>query len=597
MLRKILTRISPDLALRLPVLPDVQKRKRKTFGQRLKEIFWPERMKIDDGKPKMIKVDPRLSKAEKEALKAEQRALQKAEQIQAAKDRELQLMANKFVGAMMKVFDSRGLYHVPAKTADGRAGRKQHVKFYEPIRYNSDYVYVRVNTDDLPYGVTIEKLEDAAVLRQIGQSINVKRKVTTLDSERAGLVFVLHVNVDSSGIPRMVTYDEMLKSRPMKYSKDNYAYPIGMKMYRESEWASFVQGQSPHILIFGTTGSGKSNTEHMIIASLAQHNTPEQVQFILFDYKRVELTWWKKAKHVFRVPYSRDESDEADVDDEPDLPEDDFLPPVITNAAQGLKAFRWIFREINRRMRTLEKHGYRDVIAYNAAHTSEKSMVPFVIVVDEMATLFDDTRFNSDLTRLLTKCMNLGRAAGFWFVVFTQTANAANVPQGIRQNFGLRLALKSDKGLSILYLDDDRAASISTPGRAYFKLGDQVHEVQVPFMSDGVLKKIIRNAELGVHTLVDTSTIDIDTNIADWAVKRNNLRLDRVSMLDQWGEVLSKAQCADWPKTHAGHTYNIEGQWYKVSQGSKGRPSMMVPIDAPADAVVVQEPIEETVSV
>lgn len=134
--------------------------------------------------------------------------------------------------------------------------------------------------------------------------------------------------------------------------------PIGVDVYGTTIKKDLKD--MPHLLIAGTTGSGKSVMVHNVIKSLIEQNTPEQLQLILIDPKRVELTKYRKTPHL--------------------------MSPVIYDADAAMVSLEWLVEEMEHRYGILEMHSCRDIDEYNAQGGLE-TMPKIAVVIDEFADL------------------------------------------------------------------------------------------------------------------------------------------------------------------------------------------------------------------
>ncbi|MBU4348346.1 DNA translocase FtsK [Patescibacteria group bacterium] len=169
----------------------------------------------------------------------------------------------------------------------------------------------------------------------------------------------------------------------------------------------------PHLLIAGSTGSGKSVAIHALLVSLLYKNSPETLKLILIDPKRVELTIYDDIPHL--------------------------ISPVITEGKKALGVFRWAISEMERRYEQLQDAGVRDMESYNKKHNEEK--LPYiVIVVDELADLM--TAYGRDIESSVVRLAQMARATGIHLVLSTQRPSVEVITGLIKANISARIALK-----------------------------------------------------------------------------------------------------------------------------------------------------------
>jgi len=167
----------------------------------------------------------------------------------------------------------------------------------------------------------------------------------------------------------------------------------------------------PHLLVAGTTGSGKSVMINDLLLSLLYRNSPSDLKLILVDPKQVELTPYNEIPHL--------------------------LTPVITETEKCVSALKWSVAEMERRLRTFAAVGTRNIGEYNALKT-EESMPYIVIIIDEMADLM--MAAGRDLEALIVRIAQKARAAGIHLVLATQSPRVDVITGLIKANVPSRIA-------------------------------------------------------------------------------------------------------------------------------------------------------------
>ena len=169
----------------------------------------------------------------------------------------------------------------------------------------------------------------------------------------------------------------------------------------------------PHLLIAGSTGSGKSVAIHALLVSLLYKNSPETLRLILIDPKRVELTIYNDIPHL--------------------------ISPVITEGKKALGVFRWAISEMERRYEKLQAAGARDIKSYNKSNPDD-SMHYLLIVVDELADLM--AAFGRDIESSVVRLAQMARATGIHLIVTTQRPSVEVITGLIKANITSRIALQ-----------------------------------------------------------------------------------------------------------------------------------------------------------
>ena len=169
----------------------------------------------------------------------------------------------------------------------------------------------------------------------------------------------------------------------------------------------------PHLLIAGSTGSGKSIMIHSLLISLLYKNSPDTMRLILIDPKRVELSIYNNIPHL--------------------------VSPVITEPKKALAVFRWAISEMDRRYELLLGSGSRDVQSYNKKYPEEP--LPYVlIVVDELADLMFS--YGRDIEGSVVRLAQMARATGLHLILSTQRPSVEVVTGLIKANITSRIALQ-----------------------------------------------------------------------------------------------------------------------------------------------------------
>ncbi|MEK7151009.1 MAG: DNA translocase FtsK [Patescibacteria group bacterium] len=219
----------------------------------------------------------------------------------------------------------------------------------------------------------------------------------------------------------------------------------------------------PHMLVAGSTGSGKSVSIHSFLMSLLYKNTPLSLNLILIDPKRVELAHYQDIPHL--------------------------KTPVITESKDAIAALRWAVKEMEDRYKTLEMARKRDIVSYNA--TSEIFMPYIVIVIDELADLM--ASFGREVEASIVRIAQMARAVGIHLVVSTQRPSVEVITGLIKANITSRMAFQVASQIdSRTILDGAGADKLLGNGDMLFLAGDagKPKRVQGAFVSEGEVKKV-----------------------------------------------------------------------------------------------------------
>ena len=224
----------------------------------------------------------------------------------------------------------------------------------------------------------------------------------------------------------------------------------------------------PHLLIAGTTGSGKSVCVNALIASLLLQNSPETLKFVMVDPKRVELTFYNGIPHL--------------------------LAPVVVDLERVVPALQWVSREMDERYRKFAREGVRNIAEFNTRMQAagQRGFNYLVVVIDELADLMmlapDETE------RVLTRLAQLSRATGIHLVIATQRPSVDVITGLIKANFPARIAFAVASSVdSRVILDQPGAERLLGRGDMLFHSPDAPAPIRMQgaFVSEAELNRLI----------------------------------------------------------------------------------------------------------
>ncbi len=277
----------------------------------------------------------------------------------------------------------------------------------------------------------------------------------------------------------MVGLASLLSSPEYTDSPKPLLVALGKDIAGNAQFANIAQ--MPHILIAGTTGSGKSVTIHSLVTSLLFRNSPEQLRFIMVDPKRVELTLYNGIPHL--------------------------LTPVITDAKKTILALKWAAKEMERRYNILEHEKVRDVSSYHdtvyfpARDAAEKSNeqedempepLPYiVIIIDELADIMQ--AYPRELEACVVRLAQMSRAVGIHLILSTQRPSVNVITGLIKANVPTRLALQVASQIdSRTILDQAGAEKLLGAGDMLYLSGEmsKPKRLQSAFLSEKEVKAV-----------------------------------------------------------------------------------------------------------
>lgn len=207
----------------------------------------------------------------------------------------------------------------------------------------------------------------------------------------------------------LVSFKTMIASDTMKNEPSKLAVALGLNVAGEPTIADLTK--MPHVLIAGSTGSGKSVAINAFITSILFRASPSEVKFILVDPKRVELTNYNGIPHL--------------------------LTPVITDPDKVVSALKWAVGEMNRRYKLLAEVGARNIAKYNEI-SGFQAMHYIVIIIDELADIM--LAAPGEVEEAITRIAQMARAVGIHLVLATQRPSVNVITGLIKANIPCRIA-------------------------------------------------------------------------------------------------------------------------------------------------------------
>mgnify|MGYP000084671909 FL=1 len=236
-------------------------------------------------------------------------------------------------------------------------------------------------------------------------------------------------------------------------SLDSLVVPIGEDISGEPIQLEFSSPDSPHLLVAGTTGAGKSGALDTIIRGLARYPA-ESVRFWLVDPKGTELSHFEDAEHVDG--------------------------PIGYDAADAVEMLECAVVEMDRRYALMKPLRVRSLAEYNTATESDEQLPWVVLVLDEYADLTSDPGEKTVIEGLLRRLTQKARAAGIHVIAATQRPSADVISTTIRSNLPAQLALRVKTATdSRIIMDEAGAEALAGQGDAFLKTARGVHRIQV----------------------------------------------------------------------------------------------------------------------
>ncbi len=292
-------------------------------------------------------------------------------------------------------------------------------------------------------------------------------------------------NVVGIEIPNRYRQDvllrEVLASQQYRMLDSRLTFAIGKTISGEPYVADLTR--MPHLLVAGSTGSGKSVGVNSLIASLLFNSTPQEVRFLMVDPKRVELSLYQDIPHL--------------------------LAPVVTDPKRAAVALKWAVDEMESRYRYLSKAGVRDIKEYNermrewskrslADGNKEELSLPgflpyIVIIIDELADLMMIAR--AEVETNIARLAQMARAVGMHLVLATQRPSVNILTGVIKANFPARIAFKvAQINDSRVIIDQKGAESLLGMGDMLFDAGHASKPVRLQgcYVSTAEIDRLVK---------------------------------------------------------------------------------------------------------
>jgi S-DNA-T family DNA segregation ATPase FtsK/SpoIIIE len=333
--------------------------------------------------------------------------------------------------------------------------------------------------------VTLNEFEPAAGVK-VSKIINLSDDIArNTSSESARIATIPGSNTVGIELPNNsrenVYLSEILNNSDFK--KRDVKLPIALGKNISGKPIVGDLASMPHLLIAGTTGSGKSVCINTIILSLLYRHTPDRCKFILIDPKMLELSTYEGIPHL--------------------------LCPVITEAKKAASVLGWVVKEMESRYRLMTKDGVRNIDGYNGKH--QLPMPYIVVVVDEMSDLM--LVAGKEIENYIQKLSQMARAAGIHIIMATQRPSVDVITGTIKANFPTRISFQvTSKIDSRTILGEQGAEQLLGKGdMLYMSSANRIVRIHAPFVSDNEIEKINNF----LRTQAEPDYIDEILNFAD----------------------------------------------------------------------------------
>jgi DNA segregation ATPase FtsK/SpoIIIE, S-DNA-T family len=382
------------------------------------------------------------------------------------------------------------------ETRESREALQQNARYLSTVleEYGIKGEIVKVRPGPV---VTLYELEPAPgtkTSRVIGLADDIARSMSAVSVRVATVPGRNVIGIEMPNAHReMVHLRELLASSDFEKTKAELPLALGKDIGGAPVTVDLVR--MPHLLIAGTTGSGKSVAMNTMILSLLYNLSPEQCKFIMIDPKMLELSVYQEIPHL--------------------------LTPVVTDPTKAVVALKWVVREMEDRYRNMSQMGVRNIGGYNARLAEAKKKnenltrtvqtgfdddgkpiyeeqplpmdpLPFiVVVVDEMADLMMVA--GKDVEAAIQRLAQMARAAGIHLMMATQRPSVDVITGTIKANFPSRISFQvTSKIDSRTILGEQGAEQLLGQGdMLYMAGGGRISRVHGPFVSDEEVERVV----------------------------------------------------------------------------------------------------------
>ena len=314
--------------------------------------------------------------------------------------------------------------------------------------------------------VTLYEFEPAAGIKT-SKIVNLTDDIARSTSSISTRIAPVPENTIGIEIPNKeidpVNYRQIIESKEFANPNINIPITLGKTIAGYPIVGDLVS--MPHLLIAGTTGSGKSVCINTLILSVLYRHTPETCKLILIDPKMLELSVYQGIPHL--------------------------LSPVITEPKKATSALKWTVREMETRYRKMTEEGVRNISGFNEKAKEGKKVMPYIIVVvDEMADLMMVS--GKQVENYIQRLAQMARAAGIHIIMATQRPSVDVITGTIKANFPTRISFQvTSKIDSRTILGEQGAEQLLGKGDMLFmSSASRMIRIHGPFVSDSEIEKV-----------------------------------------------------------------------------------------------------------
>lgn len=468
-----------------------------------------------------------------------------------ASNRNLEIECRKANKLIVNSYASMGIEYVRTSKSRYESDRVQRVSFNKwgwTVGGNTIFGKVR----NIPYGHHPTELVRDDVLT--GLAFSVGHPVGGRCDDKGGGVIISISLTGTLDIPDLVKFDATF---PLISES---APPLSVFLGVGENAAKHVYNleELPHLLIGGSTGSGKSVMLTQILATFIARNSPNDVRLLLADLKRMDLILFEGAPHLL-------------TDTIPEVPSG-----IVTSDSQIIPTLKWLESENNRRQALFGNERIRNLSEWNRKHRN-RHLPRIVFAVDEFARLMRNQVQQKEFVALTYDLASTARATGIFMVLCTQFPKDKYVSTDIKMNIPGRIAFSvPDLQGSVALIDSNEAVNLYPPaGRGIFCHGVNKFKIQSPYISTAQIDSIVKNAKEGKRLMGIPNAEELsEEEIISWSLNENNGYLQTLNTFNHFtprieANVLKKLLLEMDKKI-----YTLDGVQYQVippAGGARGR--------------------------
>jgi len=532
-----------------------------TFFERLRRAYWLALAKIDMAYTawnirRMIAQDVSIERKRVAKIETEMR---RADNVKRSSLRREMVRMERAISGRLTSLEFAHWTPRPDKRGRYRISR---IRFAQRVATPSR-IFLRIDTARLPRGrgITTQNLMEQEVLDEL--SLACQAPVSYERHYERGFWYIVDMGGKLSAIPSIVERREAIEQMPL--SAGPLDVPFGIGNYRRFYHINIEE--TPHMIVAGATGFGKSVFIHNILTYIIEHTKPEQVRLALADLKGgAELGRYDGIPHLFEGHGS--------------IPVE---PRIYSKRDDTLDMLRAILYEVERRLQLFAEEKVSKLSSWNQKHHN-RALPRILVVVDEIQNAMLDSKTRGEMEAVLVDIASRARATGIHVIIATQRPSVDVITGLIKANFPSRVAFNCFSiHDSKTILDTTEAANLGRPGLMVFRgLGNRAFRCQSPWLTEGLIQEVIDNTIEGVGKKVETRNVGVP-DILDWAIHKNDGQFTIDGMYQTFrAQGITYAECRRvWADITVRSSVEVAGKLYKFVK----RNSHLIEVDQTGEPV------------